>query len=145
MIKNREKLKNLKPKLPLTSFLRYYYDVKDELLMKHSEFSISKLLKIAGKQWNNLKKEKKNEYEESYKKSLDEYNLESEIWEKENIEKKVSKLIRNKRKVSIDENDVKIIRKKEGKKYKNNVKIDENINERTFGGLNKIGNVVKVK
>ena len=82
-----------KPKRPLSGFLRYLADVRDEITEKYKDVKDRKKInaqisKDAGEMWNALSDKEKAPYETAYKKEKEAFEIKYKEWENKELERR---------------------------------------------------------
>ena len=82
-----------KPKRPLSGFLRYLADVREEITEKYKDVEDRKkvnaqISKDAGEMWNALSDKEKEPYEIAYKKEKEAFEIKHKEWESKELERR---------------------------------------------------------
>ena len=75
---NKKKKDPLRPKRPLTAFMRFSTFKRSELKQKHSDLSMTELSKLIGEAWRNASDEEKRPHQEQAAEDHEEYRVKME-------------------------------------------------------------------
>tara|TARA_A100001015_G_scaffold147430_1_gene163477 strand:+ start:764 stop:1243 length:480 start_codon:yes stop_codon:yes gene_type:complete len=75
---NKKKRDPLRPKRPLTAFMRFSTFKRSELKKKHSDLSMTELSKLIGEAWRNASDEEKRPHQEQAAEDHEEYRVKME-------------------------------------------------------------------
>jgi len=64
------------PKRPMTAFLRYSQEHREEIKKKNPDWKVTEISTKLGEQWKKLSKDKKSSYEKEYEKDKEKYDKE---------------------------------------------------------------------
>lgn len=69
------------PKRPVTSFIRFSNELRDQVKKKNPELAQKEVLKVIGAEWKKLSEAQKKKYEDAYTKDRAKYEVELKAYE----------------------------------------------------------------
>lgn len=69
------------PKRPISSFLRFTGELRDQVKKKNPELPAKEILKVIGAEWKKLTEAQKKKYEDAYAKDKVKYDAEMKAYE----------------------------------------------------------------